>query len=304
LNYTSGIIRSLLSRLAETIDFLLEQAGRRPLLTAQQEIELGRMIRAWQDWDGGPDQAPQAVQRRSRRALQRYLEGNLRLAHYVARRYANRGVPLEDLMQAASEGLLVAYKRFKPQMGYRSSSYAIWWAQQACQQLVAQQGTGLRLPTTVSEQLRKVPRTTAALRQQLGRDPTHREIEQAAGLRDGQLVELHEGARRADVRSLDAAIGDSNGSTLTLLDVTGVSDDPQNAIEQREQYQLLRELVATSPALTPQQRVLIECRYLSDSPPSIAKLASQLNMNRETLRRMEKQALRILKSALPFGIAA
>lgn len=290
--------------MAETIDFLLEQAGRRPLLTAQQEIELGRMIRAWQDWDGGPDQAPQAVQRRGRRALQRFLEGNLRLAHYVARRYANRGVPLEDLMQAASEGLLVAYKRFKPQMGYRSSSYAIWWAQQACQQLVAQQGTGLRLPTTVSEQLRKVSRTTAALRQQLGRDPTHGEIEQAAGLRDGQLVELHEGARRADVRSLDAVIGDSNGSTLTLLDVTGVSDDPQNAIEQREQYQLLRELVATSPALTPQQRVLIECRYLSDSPPSIAKLASQLNMNRETLRRMEKQALRILKSALPFGIAA
>ena len=288
------------SCLAETIDFLLEQAARRPLLTAQQEIELGRLIRAWQDHPDGPDQAPPAVQRRGRRALQRFLESNLRLAHYVARRYANRGVPIEDLMQAAAEGLLTAYKRFKPAMGYRSSSYAVWWAQQSCQQLVAQQGTGLRLPTTVSEQLRKVTKATAALTQRLGREPTHSEIEEAAGLRPGQLLELRDGARRADVRSLDAAI---TGDSLTLMDVAG-SGDPQGDLERQDQHRQIRELVATTSALTPQQRVLIECRYLCDNPPSIAKLASQLHMNRETLRRMEKQALRILKSVLPGGIAA
>lgn len=288
--------------MAETVDFLLEQAARYPLLTTQQEIELGRLIRAWQDHPDGPDQAPAPIKRRGQRALQRFLQGNLRLAHYVARRYANRGVPIEDLMQAAAEGLLTAYKRFKPAMGYRSSSYAVWWAQQSCQQLVAQQGTGVRLPTTVSERLRKVTKATAALTQQLGREPTIAEVEHAVGLKSGQLLELQHGARRADVRSLDATIGDS--AQLTLMDVTGASGDPQDELERLDQHRLLRELVATTSAITPQQRVLIECRYLCDNPLSIAKLASQLNMNRETLRRMEKQALRILGSLLPSGIGA
>lgn len=286
--------------MAETIDYLLDQAARHPLLTPQQEIELGRAIRAWQDHSDGPDGAPPAVQRRGRRALNQFLSCNLRLAHYVARRYANRGVPMEDLMQAAAEGLLTAYKRFDPAKGYRSSSYAVWWGQQACQVIVAQQGSGLRLPTTVSEQLRKVARATTVLTEQLGREPTAAEVEAAAGLKTGQLQELKEGGRRADVRSLDAVLRDGNGSgNATLLDVTSAGCDPAATLELQELQRLLRELVNTTSALTPQQRVLIQCRYLTDNPPSIARLASQLNMNRETLRRMEKTALRILKGLLP-----
>lgn len=282
-----------------TLDFLLDQAARHPLLTAKQEIELGRQIRAWQDHPDGPEQAPERIRRRGERALHKFLLCNLRLAHYVARRYSNRGVDMADLMQAASEGLLVAYKRFKPAMGYRSSSYAVWWAQQACQVLVAQQGNGLRLPTTVSEQLRKVSRVTQLLFEQHGREPTPDEIEVAAGLRKGQLQELRAGGRRADVRSLDAALVEGTGTTTTLLDVVAITNDPAEAMERRELQRLLHQAIATSTALTPQQRVVLQCRYLNLEPPSIARLASQLNMNRETLRRMERQALRILKSVLP-----
>ncbi|MCE2835706.1 MAG: sigma-70 family RNA polymerase sigma factor [Cyanobium sp. 49614_E6] len=295
---------------AETIDYLLNQAGRHPLLTAQQEIELGRQIRTWQDWEGGPDQAPPLVQRRGRRALDKFLTCNLRLAHFIARRYTNRGVALEDLFQAAAEGLLAAYKRFDPTKGYRSSSYACWWGQQACQVIVAQQGNGLRLPTTVSEQLRKITHVTNVLSVRLGREPTNEEIEEAAGLSSGRLLELREGGRRASVLSLDAQFKDSGlgGSDgASLLDYAAADNNPQKALENEELQRLIRELVETSSALTPQQRILIQCRYLgdhsSDNPPSIARLASQLNMNRETLRRMEKTALSILRSLLPAGIA-
>jgi len=243
-------------RLAETIEHLLEAANRYPLLTPLQEIELGRQIRAWQDHPGGPDQAPRLTQKRGQRALEKFLLCNLRLAHFIARRYQNRGVPMEDLMQAASEGLLSAYKRFDPAKGCRSSSYACWWAQQACQVIVAQQGNGLRLPTTVSEQLRKATRVTQILTARLNRD--------------------------------------------TLIDVTQGGEDPSAALERREISALLADLVNHSEALSPQQRHLLRCRYLqTDKPPSIARLASQLNMNRETLRRMERAALDILKALLP-----
>lgn len=286
-------------------DFLLEAAGRFPLLTAEQEIELGRAIRAWQDHDGGPDAAPKAIQRRGRRALDRFTLCNLRLAHYVARRYTGRGVPLEDLMQAAAEGLMQAYKRFDPSLGYRSSSYAVWWAQQACQVLVAQQGNGLKLPTTVSEKLRKLARISQKLIGELGRLPSSQELEQAAGLNAGQLSDLQAARRRADVRSLNGSLeGGSGSGRQTLLDVVEGGVDPSDAIEREEIQALLHTLITSAPELTPQQRVLLQCRYLSEKPPSIARLASELHMNRETCRRMERAALATLKALLPPEIAA
>ena len=289
--------------MTETLDYLLEVAARYPLLTAQQEIELGRQIRCWQDHPEGPAAAAPPVQRRGKRALDKFLLCNLRLAHYVARRYASRGVPMEDLMQAAAEGLLSAYKRFDPTKGYRSSSYAVWWAQQACQVIVAQQGNGLRLPTTVSEQLRKTARVTQVLTEELNRQPTHAEIEERAGLKPGQLAELRASGRRADVRSLDATLlKTGEAGSQTLLDLIESADDPAAALERRELQALLLDLIEHTSALSPQQRYLIQCRYLSDQPPSIARLASQLNLNRETCRRMERTALQILKGLLPIEI--
>jgi RNA polymerase sigma factor (sigma-70 family) len=290
--------------LDDALDHLLAAAQRFPLLTAGQEIELGRQIRAWQDHPEGPDGAPRIVQRRGQRALQKFLECNLRLAHYIARRYRDRGVPMEDLMQAASEGLLQAYKRFDPAKGYRSSSYACWWAQQACQVLVAQQGNGLRLPTSISEQLRRITRATRALTAKLNRPPTETELEEAAGLKPGGLSELRASGLRADVLSLDYESSNGEGdSRLLLTEATAGNDDPAGDLEQRDTAKQLLDLIETTSVLTPQQRHLLRCRFLqSDKPPSLARLASSLNMNRETLRRMERAALENLRQLLPGAI--
>lgn len=287
-------------------NYLLEVANRYPLLTAEQEIQLGRAIRAWQDYEGGPDQAPPAVQRRGQRALDTFVLSNLRLAHYVARRYTDRGVAMEDLMQAATEGLLGAYKRFDPTLGYRSSSYAVWWAQQACQVLVAQQGSGLRLPTTVSERIRKVTRATQRLIGDLGRMPTSAEIEEACDLAPGQLQTLKAARKRADVLSLHGSLVDHEDGPLPrfLVDAVEGDSDPQAQLERDEVRQLLRSLINTHSAFTPQQRVLLQCRYLNEKPPTLARLASELNMNRETCRRLERGALQTLRELLPCEIEA
>lgn len=285
-------------------DYLLKAASRYPLLSAEQEIQLGRAIRAWQDHEGGPDLAPPRVRRRGQRALNRFVLSNLRLAHYVARRYASRGVEMADLMQAATEGLLAAYKRFDPSLGYRSSSYACWWAQQACQVIVAQQGCGLKLPTTVSEKLRRVTRVSQRLISELGRLPTSAEIGEASGLTASQLDDLRATRKRADVVSLNGAIAGSLSGRQQLMDVVEGGPDPAQAVEREELRHMLHTLINDAPEFTPQQRVVLQCRYLQDKPPPIARLASELNMNRETLRRLERAALQLLRSLLPPEIEA
>jgi RNA polymerase sigma factor (sigma-70 family) len=282
-------------------DFLSRTAARYPLLRPDEEIELGRQIRAWQDHPDGPDQAPAAVQRRGRRAQDRFLLCNLRLAHYIARRFNNRGVPMEDLVQSATEGLLQAVRRFEPANGFRFSSYAVWWAQQSCQIAVATQGGALRLPTTVSEGLRRVARAGARLRAELNRPPTDAEIEEAANLKPGQLRNLRAAARAADTRSLHDHARQGGGSDPSSGDATWLdllADDDQHAkeLEQRDLNRSLRQLIETTPTLTPQQREVLRCRYLTPTPLTHVQIASRLNINRDTCRRLERSALTVLKA--------
>lgn len=279
-------------------DFLSRAAARYPLLRPDEEIELGRAIRAWQDHPDGPDLAPVTIQKRGRRAQDRFLLCNLRLAHYIARRFHNRGVPMEDLVQSATEGLLQAVRRFDPTTGNRFSSYAVWWAQQACQIAVATQGGAMRLPTTVSEALRRVSRAATRLRGELNRTPTDSEIEAAANLKPGQLRTLRAAARAADTRSLHdyARSGSGSQGDATWLDLLADEQHHATALEQRDLHRALRRLVDTSPSLNPQQREVLRCRYLTPNPMTLVQIASRLNINRESCRRLERSALAVLKS--------
>ena len=282
--------------LSHSLQLLLETAARYPLLDAAREIELGRQIREWLDWPGGEAEAPALVRKRGKRAMDEFLLSNLRLARFVSKRYCNRGVGDDDLMMAATEGLLAAIRRYRPALGYKFSSYGVWWAQQACQVLVAQQGGGVRLPTAVSEQLRRVYRTEDRLQRELGRDPSDAEIEAGAKLREGQLQALRCSARRWQTRSLDA------GESCTLQDILTSDDDPEGRLESTELEGMLRGILEDdSVPLTLQQRYILRCRYLSDDPPTMPRLASRLNMNRMTVKRLEQRALQVLRQLLGEG---
>lgn len=283
-----------------SIDHLLRCSRRYPLLSPAQEIELGRAIRRWQDWPGGPSEAPPEVQRLGKASLDRFVLSNIRLAYQMARRYRNRGVSEEDLSQAAIEGLITAYSRFKPELGFRSSSYACWYIQQRCQMAVAQQGTGLKLPTTVSEALRSLHRITTDLRGQLGRPPTDLEIAKAAKLKASQLDALRLAARNGDLLSLDQPLTDGG---MTIGETLDGGDAPAERLERDELHQGLRQLVFCHQQLTPQQRFILRCRFFLDPTPSLARIASQLNLSRETIRRQERLALEKLRWVLPEGSA-
>jgi RNA polymerase primary sigma factor len=281
--------------------FLLNSAGRLPLLTPQQEVELGRRIRRWQDWEGGPQMAPPAVIRSGRRALDRFVSSNLRLAWTIARRFEGRGVPLEDLAQASAEGLLRAYTRFRPELGFRSSSYATWYAMSACQNLIAEQSSNMRLPTQVSETWRRLYGIRQRMIEETGRIPSAQELEAAAELKAGTYEKLRLINSASLPVSLDApsSVGGYNSPNKCLLaDMVPSSADPTLELERERARAAIEDAIETGPGLSPQQRLLLSCRFLRDDPPSPFRQATLLHMKRLSIRQLEERAIKTLRKLL------
>jgi len=182
----------------------LEAAGRVPMLTHPEELEMGRLIRVWQDWPDGPDAAPAAVRRRGLRARDRMVRGNLRLVVAVVKRYANvaarRGVPLVDLLQEGAIGLQRGAEKFDPATGYKFSTYAFWWIRQATGRMLGHNGATVRVPAQVGSAMTRLK--AGALQWE----------EMEPWLRKSVKVAL----RLQRVLSIDAQVGE-DGSTLVDL---------------------------------------------------------------------------------------
>lgn len=291
-------------------DYLLDAASRYPLLTAEEEIQLGRAIRAWQDWEGGADQAPAAIKRRGQRALDRFICSNIKLGYRVARKFRNAGVPLEDLTQAALEGLREAYLRFQPRLGYRSSSYAVWWALRACQRLIAEQAQVIHLPVALAGEIRRLHRAQSEFHAANGRQPSHHELEQELGLSAGGVSRLQLSLRMASTCSLDSPPpgsqhGDGQQDSSNLIDylhasghTTAPLHDPLEQLIADDHASQLREALQRSAALSPQQRYILRQRYLQEKPTTHARLAADLNLHRNRVRQLEQTAIEVLRQEL------
>jgi RNA polymerase primary sigma factor len=165
---------------------LIDQArGRFPLLTHEQEITLGRDVRRWLDWPGGPDAAPPEVRRRGARSRERMIAANLRLVGTVAGKFVRvgqrRGLELADLIQEGAIGLARGVEKFDPTRGYKFSTYAYWWIRQAITRALDSAGT-IRLPSHTAQELQRAAKLPAGELAAL--DPAERQrLEQLALLR-------------------------------------------------------------------------------------------------------------------------
>ncbi len=257
----------------DALQLFLRDAGRHPLLTAAQEVELAKRI------ERGEGQAKQTM-----------IQSNLRLVVSIAKNYRNQGLPFLDLIQEGTLGLIRAVEKFDWRRGYKFSTYATWWIRQAVARALADKARTIRLPVHIVERMQKLNRAERTLWTQLGREPSLEEIAEEANLPIAQAHEVKAAARAST--SLDQPVGDTEDAVFGDF-VAGDGPLPDEEVEVSLRCQALGQALA---ALADRERQVLVLRYgLDDADPkTLEDIGRRLGLTRERVRQIETEALKRL----------
>ena len=259
----------------DALQLFLREAGRHPLLTAPQEVELAKKI-----------------ERGDMHAKQQMIQSNLRLVVSIAKNYRNQGLPFLDLIQEGTLGLIRAVEKFDWRRGFKFSTYATWWIRQAVARALADKARTIRMPVHIVERLQKMNRAERTLWTQLGREPTLEEIAEEASLPLQQAIEVRAAARAST--SLDQPVGETEDAVFGDF-VAGDGPLPEEQVELSLRSQALKEALA---ALSDRERQVVVLRYgLTDAEPkTLEEIGRRLGLTRERVRQIELDSLKRLAS--------
>jgi RNA polymerase primary sigma factor len=292
-----------LVHVSDPVRMYLQEIGRYPLLTPQQEVELamqmeagGRSSEKLNDEDAELPVADRVILQRSARnadrARKRLVEANLRLVVSIAKKYVGRGLSLLDLIQEGNLGLIRAVEKFDYRKGFKFSTYATWWIRQAVTRALADQARTIRVPVHMVETINKLARAQRTLMQELGREPTIGEIAQELELEPQQVTELRRIAQ--DPVSLETPLGEEDDSTLGDF----VEDTDADVPVEVASFKLLQEYLSlVLEGLNERERQVLIMRFgLADGKvKTLEEVGSHFNVTRERIRQIETKALAKLR---------
>jgi len=298
----------------DSIRLYLQEIGRIRLLRADEEIELARKIADLLELERVRERLSEQLEREpadsewasevnmplpaflhrlylGRRAKDKMVQSNLRLVVSIAKKYMNRGLSFQDLIQEGSLGLIRAAEKFDHEKGYKFSTYATWWIRQAITRAIADQSRTIRLPVHLYETISRIKKTTKILSQEMGRKPTEEEI---ADRMEMTIEKLRFIAKSAQLPiSLETPIGKEEDSRLgDFIEADG--ETPEDQVSKN----LLREdLESVLDTLSPRERDVLRLRYGLDDGrmKTLEEIGQIFNVTRERIRQIEAKALRKLR---------
>lgn len=261
--------------LDDSVRVWLHRIGRIPLLTATEETELARHARI------GCDDCKQQL-----------VEANLRLVVSIAKRFINRGLSLQDLIQEGNMGLIRAVEKFDPERGFRFSTYATWWIRQSISRAISDHGRTIRIPVHTLESLNRVIRVVGQLQQQLGREATIVEIADFLGTTREKVEEYYRALQ--EPLSLDTPFGDNDESSLSEFVMDRASDNPTEMAYKAVLRQHVQRML---DCLCDREREVIAMRFglVDGNPHTLEEVARTFQVTRERIRQIEQKSLKKLK---------
>jgi RNA polymerase primary sigma factor len=286
----------------DTVGLYLKEAGRVPLLTHEQEVEITQRIERGRDAMSKLAQGNVKSEEREELrwhiqdgwdAREHLISANARLVISVAKKYMGRGVPFLDLIQEGNIGLMRAAKKFDYTRGYKFSTYATWWIRQAVTRAIADQGRTIRVPVHMGDQVSRMLRIQHQLKQKYGRDPTMEEVAEALDVPPKKVEEMIQLARHP--LSLQMPIGEEDDDVLGDF----IEDDASPAPDETAANNLLHEQLASIlDSLPPREARILQLRYglLDGQYLTLNEVGQKMGVTRERVRQIEAQALRRLRT--------
>jgi RNA polymerase primary sigma factor len=278
----------------DTVNYLMKNAGRVPLLTGAQEIELGRQVQAMmkvlelpetdrpEDWNQTVSQG--------QKAKTRMIKSNLRLVINVAKKYQNMGLPFEDLIQEGSIGLNRGIEKFDPERGYKASTYLFAWIKQAITRAIANTSRTIRLPVHMKERVQKLRQLTREMmKESSGRRPSAEALRKAMELDEPQWQLLM--ASMHDATSYDVKVSKEDNETSLADLLASELETPQDRLDALGERARLEQILC---GIDKREAYVLGLRYGLDRGEgrSLAEIGQMMGISRERVRQIEAKAMR------------
>ena len=298
----------------DSVAIYLKEISRIKLLTADEEIKLARLVRELlklervnsqlkellnknpteSQWAKNAGISVRQLRHRldiGRQAKNQMVSANLRLVVSIAKKYLNRGVSFEDLIQEGTLGLIKAVEKFDPELGYKFSTYATWWVKQALSRAVTTSSRTIRLPGHINEKINLIQKTVKSIHSSLGRQPTEEEIAAAMEITVDKLRFIIKSAQ--PITSLDKPVGKEENTTIGELIAA-----ENELIEENLLLNFLNgDLNMALDLLEDSEAKVLRLRYGIDngSAKTVDEVGKILNFTSEKIRKIEAKAFRKLR---------